>query len=542
MARSIRLRRWQKLALDRFGSRSGPDFLAVATPGAGKTTFALTAARQNLAAHPERRIVVVAPTQHLKTQWADAAQAFDLHLEPRWSAADGRLPADLHGIVTTYAQVATSGAALRRPARDAFVILDEVHHAGDDRAWGDAICVAFDDAAVRLSLSGTPFRSDTQPIPFVRYDGDEAHADFEHGYGDALAERGVVRPIYFPRVRGQMEWIDADGLHAAASFEDALDPIAASQRLRTALSLEGEWLPDVLRRAHEQLLEVRRTHPEAGGLVIAIDQDHARGIAALLRGRHGVDVVVATSEDAAASAHITRFARGREPWIVAVRMVSEGVDIPRLRVGVYATTVTTELFFRQAVGRLVRYTRGLGAQRSYLFIPDDLRLRTHALRIADQRRHVLRRREDVGEERAPDLEAAPEEAREPQLSLFAAVSAEAVGAPALSAPTLPDDLEQEDDREEPDDDGLLLELAPAPRRGAPPSESGSTTLGPRQRRLALREANATRARELARVTGLSHAQVNAELNRRVGLRRITEATVEQLERRREQADRWLRTL
>src|SRR6476661_8824267 len=107
MVRTVRLRAWQKAAFDRFVSATGPDFLAVATPGAGKTTFALTAARHELAARPSR-LVVVAPTAHLKLQWAQAAAAFSLHLDPAWAAADGRLPGDMHGIVTSYQQVATS--------------------------------------------------------------------------------------------------------------------------------------------------------------------------------------------------------------------------------------------------------------------------------------------------------------------------------------------------------------------------------------------------------------------------------------------------
>ncbi|MDX6469511.1 MAG: hypothetical protein QOF75_1314, partial [Gaiellaceae bacterium] len=103
MTRTVRLRRWQKAALDQFVAAPKPDFLAVATPGAGKTTFALTAARHQLAERPGR-LIVVAPTAHLKIQWARAAAAFSLHLDPSWSAAGGALPSDMHGIVTTYQQ------------------------------------------------------------------------------------------------------------------------------------------------------------------------------------------------------------------------------------------------------------------------------------------------------------------------------------------------------------------------------------------------------------------------------------------------------
>jgi superfamily II DNA or RNA helicase len=420
MTRTVRLRPWQKAALDRFVESAKEDFLAVATPGAGKTTFALTVARHQLAARPAR-LVVVAPTAHLKLQWARAAAAFSLHLDPAWSPAGGGLPRDMHGIVTSYQQVATSAPLLARLSRDAFVVFDELHHAADVRSWGGAIREALSTAHRRLALSGTPFRSDTRSIPFVTYRGDEAVPDFEYGYGDALADRRVVRPVYFPRTNGHMEWSAPDGRLHAATFDDPLDAARSGQRLRTALSLDGEWLPTVLRSANARLAEVRREQPDAGGLVIATDQEHARGIATLLRVRFGTSARVVTSDDPGASAGIAAFAAGSEPWLVAVRMVSEGVDIPRLRVGVYATTTATELFFRQAVGRLVRWTRGVPRQRAWLFIPDDPRLRTHAARVAEQRRHSLRRRDDASEER-PE-EAAERDVPEEQLSLFAAISA-----------------------------------------------------------------------------------------------------------------------
>ena len=243
------------------------------------------------------------------------------------------------------------------------------------------------------------------------------------------------------------------------------------------------------------------------------------------------------SEDPGASARITAFADGSEPWIVAVRMLSEGVDIPRLRVGVYATTTTTELFFRQAVGRLVRWTRGLGAQPSHMFIPDDPRLRAHALAIAEQRRHSLRRvdadGEPLPEEEPQELVEAPEPGD--QMNLFAAISAVATGdgAPPAAAwqPAPVATL----------DEGVVLELAPAPQvlPPAPDDPDGRPPPSPRERRRALRDANASLVRLISRLTGMSHGQVNAELNRRIGVERVGEATLEQLEARRRQAAQWL---
>ena len=113
MATSIRLRPWQKDALEKLLASPAENFLAVATPGAGKTTFALTAAAHHLADRSADRVVVVAPTQHLKLQWAEAAHRLGLQLDHQWSARDGELPADMHGIVTTYQQVATSADVLR---------------------------------------------------------------------------------------------------------------------------------------------------------------------------------------------------------------------------------------------------------------------------------------------------------------------------------------------------------------------------------------------------------------------------------------------
>ena len=542
MARSIRLRPWQLAALDRLERSAHTDFLAVATPGAGKTTFALTAARRSLARIPARLVVVV-PTAHLKFQWARAAAALDLHLDAGWAPSHGPFPSDMHGIVTTYQQVASAPAAFARRTAGAFVILDEIHHAGDDRAWGDALLTAFDGAGRRLSLSGTPFRSDTRSIPFVRYELDEARPDFEYGYGPALAERRVVRAIYFPRTNGHMEWSAPDGSVHAAGFDDPLDASRANQRLRAALSLDGEWLPDVLGTAHARLSAVREHHPQAGGLVVATDQEHAHGIADLIRRRLRTRAVVATSDDPAASQKILDFTGSDDQWLVAVRMVSEGVDIPRLRVGVFATTTTTELFFRQVVGRFVRWQPGVGRQSAHLFIPDDVRLRSAAFDIAADRRHSLRR-----EDRADRADAAfgdsdiegfddpQDRADDGQLSLFAVISAVATD------PVMPEDELHDEPADVDPDPALVLEL-PAPpllpgngRAATGPSGVGETLMEQKAR---LRASNTSLARDLARWTGMRHAQVTAELNRLVGLQRIGDATADQLDRRLTHARRWM---
>jgi len=551
MARTIRLRPWQREALDRFRTRTegvdphgGADFLAVATPGAGKTTFALTAARHWLADRPDARLVVVAPTQHLKTQWASNAAGFDLALEPTWRAGEP-LPTDMDGIVTTYQQVASNPAALAPLAQHGFVVLDEVHHAGDDRAWGDGLRAAFGGAAARLSLSGTPFRSDTNPIPFVTYEWEEAVPDYEYGYGDALGDGGVVRPVHFPRIKGHMEWVGVDGQFHSHDFDDDLDRARANQRLRTALSADGQWMSSVLEDAHRRLLEVRRTQPDAGGLVICIDVEHARAIAELIERRWRIRPTVATSDDPMASARIARFARSGDPWIVAVRMVSEGVDIPRLRVGVFATNTTTELFFRQALGRLVRWTRGLRTQRAWLYIPDDPRLRRLAEGIAEQRRHSLftRARPDDDGFVDPEVAAALDDlGDDEQLSLFQAMSAVATGVEGGDDPDgddadSPEELVWDDDG----DESLEIPLPPLNRRRTGGVVvAGTASLA--EAKSKLRKENAELVAHLVAVTGRSHREVNGELNRLAGVRKVTEATADQLQRRLVAGERWVRTL
>jgi superfamily II DNA or RNA helicase len=559
MSTILRLRPWQRAAFDQFLASPGPDFLAVATPGAGKTTFALACARAVLA---ERRcrLAVVAPTSHLKLQWARAAHELGLALDPDWSPGDG-LARDMHGLVTTYQQLSMGDAAsrLRGLMADAFVVLDEIHHAGDERAWGDGVRSAFELSHRRLSLSGTPFRSDTAAIPFVRYVLDEAISDFEYGYGDALRDGGVVRPVYFPRIDGLMEWTAPDGSLEAASFGDDLDSSRTGRRLRTALSLDGDWLAEVLGQAHGRLLAIREDHPEAGGLVIATDVDHARGIARLLRDRLGTTAEVVTSEDPTASARIARFAAGTSPWLVAVRMVSEGVDIPRLRVGVYATTVSTELFFRQAVGRFVRWTSGRASQKAYVYLPDDPRLRAHAFQVADARRHVLRRpSEDLDDELRRDQDL-PEGVGEldplvdpEQLSLFSVVSAVATGIRVHSFTSSGLSFDDEPDVPEPifaHDPTLAVELAEVPTEvgwvglAANGTATGTTaTLTVAERKDELRVANAEVAARLVDLTGWHHARVNGEMNSRAGVAKVSAATTEQLERRLRYAESWLRRL
>nr|WP_041407177.1 DEAD/DEAH box helicase [Segniliparus rotundus] len=388
------LRAWQRRALAKYLSSAPTDFLAVATPGSGKTTFGLRIAAELLADRTVDQVTVVTPTEHLKHQWAASAEAAGLLLDSRFSNAVGATSSDNHGVVVTYAQVAAHPARhrVRTERRRTLVLLDEVHHAGDAKSWGEATREAFEGAERRVALTGTPFRSDDNPIPFVRYEpvGDGSlmsRSDHHYGYAQALAD-GVVRPVVFLAYSGEARWRSNAGDEYAARLGDPLTREHTARAWRTALDPHGDWIPAVFAAAHRRLEHKRASGmPDAGGLVIATDQDKARAYAVRLREITGEAPTVVVSDDPSASAKIAEFSKGTSKWLVAVRMVSEGVDVPRLCVGVYATSSATPLYFAQAVGRFVRARRP--GETASVFLPSVPVLLGLASELEAQRDHVL---------------------------------------------------------------------------------------------------------------------------------------------------------
>jgi len=405
------LRSWQAEALDRFGASVSPNFLIEACPGAGKTTVASSAAVESLRRGAIDRILVVVPTRHLKRQWAIAAHGLGLELDHAFETPSRppRQQADFDGAIVTYQQIASAPEAFHNWVAEGrtLAILDEIHHAQDQLGWGEALELALTPAERRLSLSGTPFRSDGRPIPFLRYQHGQVQPDVRYDYRAAL-EDGVCRPIFFPRVGGQVAWRYAEGDERDVSFADRLPREELSDRLRAAYDPAGGWMQAVVAAADQRLRHLRETDPDAGGLVLALDQEHARLLVHTLTVRTGRPPALAVSDDPRASETIAKFRDDREPWLVSVRMVSEGVDVPRLRVGIWATTTTTDLYFRQAVGRFVRAERRHGAkQHAALYLPDDWRLRELAAGLAEDTEHFL----EV--QQARDAQPAKERAAEP---------------------------------------------------------------------------------------------------------------------------------
>jgi hypothetical protein len=437
-------------------------------------------------------------------------------------------------VALTYARVAVGAAEYARTCSPGtLVIADEAHHLGEDLAWGTGFKLAFGSARRWMLLSGTPFRSDNSAIPGVTYDGGECVPDVSYGYADAVKD-GVCRPVTFVPYDGTLQWQSGDDV-IETSFDEVLTTREAGRRYRTAISTElPDGLPRILRAAHQRLIEVRQSgHLDAGGLIVTADGEHARAVARAMKEITGVLPTVVLHTDASAHKKLDAFRRNAEPWIVAVNMVSEGVDIPRLRVGVYATVAKTPMIFRQIVGRFVRVIPGRPAEQSWVFLPADRVLRALANDIETELRHSVRPDEDDRAdeglldddllERAARVESEPtgmdfvplRAEVAPQMELFA-IPGDPAPAPAPAPPPMPP------------------MPMPEPAVVAPGSpgvaDADEPPLSAFERRAQLRKERHELVANLRRLDGRSHAEINGAVNRTLGIRSVEKATIAELEK------------
>src|SRR5690349_13537152 len=548
------LRTWQRRALSAYLLRRPADFLTVATPGAGKTTFALRVAAELLADRTVAAITVVTPTEHLKNQWALAAAGLGIPLDPTFRNADGATARDFRGAVVTYAQVAAAPALhrARTANRCTLVVLDEVHHAGDALSWGEAVREAFEPAARRLALTGTPFRSDENAIPFVRYEPEpdgalRSAADHAYGYGEALRD-GVVRPVIFLAYSGEARWRTRAGLALSARLGEPGTAEHVARAWRTALDPAGDWVPAVLRAADQRLSQVRSAMPDAAGLVIATDQTAARAYAAMMRDVTGTAPALVLSDDRGSTARIARFAESDERWMVAVRMVSEGVDVPRLAVGVYATSASTPLYFAQAVGRFVRARRA--GETASVFLPSVPVLLELASQMEAERDHVLgkphREKDGWDDELLADANRTKDELGEEE-SAFTALGASAeldqviydgssFGTAALAGTAEEQDYLGLPGLLEPDQVRALLRQRQerqlsARSRGVAAEPAPARPVSVAERLTGLRKELNTLVTMHHHRTGMPHGTIHSELRRTCGGPPVAMATADQLEQR-----------
>jgi len=383
--------RWQDEFKATYYNLNKENFTLVACPGAGKTLAVLRLARELMETGIINFLWIVCPTRQVKKQWSRAAAQVGLEVEWNWKNEDGALPADMDGVAVTYAQVISESAlhSFHVGQRKTLVVMDEIHHAEDDASWGVRSKEAFSGATRRILLTGTPWRSNGTPIAFAEYDAQGyVKGDYVYNYDRAQSDF-ICRPIFFPDQGGIVEWKWGEKTYVH-DFQEVLSDNKRAQRLRAAVSSEqggktNEHAAQLLANADAKLSAVRAESPTAGGLVLARDISHANALADYMQSAFGGPrPTVIASDDPLSLSRIDAFRNNTDRWLVAVEMVSEGVDIPRLQVLAYLSTTTRALKFNQAAGRICR-----GTGEAFFLIPDDPLLLSNAERIADLRRQAL---------------------------------------------------------------------------------------------------------------------------------------------------------
>jgi superfamily II DNA or RNA helicase len=377
---------WQSEFFDSYTRKciSGGDsnFLLQACPAAGKTLASCAIANALLQMELINWVIVIVPTDHLRNQFAKDALVFKLELDHSAKHLPENLTnsGDYQGEVLTYAQMGSSHELYRircsRKNGKVLVIGDEIHHLSDDNSWGNAFQESFKEVKYRLFTSGTPFRSDKQKIlsDWISYKDGYATPDYQYDYAKALKD-GVVRNVIFPSYDGKFTWMRGyDGSILEKSFAETETKEEESEALKTALLPDGGWMEKTLASAHQQLLNIREwEHKNAGGLLVCMSKDYAEKSAKTLEKITGEKPIVVHSDDTESSEKIKGFAEAKgsnaSKWIVAVKMISEGVSIKRLRVAVYATNILTLMFFLQLMGRITRIIGDYQDETAYFYVP-----------------------------------------------------------------------------------------------------------------------------------------------------------------------------
>jgi superfamily II DNA or RNA helicase len=383
---TISLRDWQLSCIDKALEHfnSTPHFFCQATPGAGKTRMAAELAGRLLERNRIDLVLCFAPScQVVESFRSTFAEVLGRRI-------DGQIGAV--GAAFTYQAMEHRDEGFWQLLDDyrVLVVFDEIHHcAGHDpllsNAWGQQILHRIQDrAAFTLALSGTPWRSDERAIALARYSSPEGHliCDYRYGLKEAIAD-GVCRSPRIVLLDNQKvkltEELGADSnVRLFPSIAKLLgeSPVTYEELLR-----HDEVIDQLLGLGCSKLDELRLTKPDAAGLVVATDIEHAQQIAQALDAR-GVGCRIVTHKTPDAQQVINTFRHSGCRWIVAVGMISEGTDIPRLQVCCYLSRIRTELHYRQVLGRVLRRTAETDDQ-AWLFMLAEQTLQHLAERISD---------------------------------------------------------------------------------------------------------------------------------------------------------------
>ena len=411
---NLKLRQWQQEALAKaldwlLVEKKTHRFLMNAAPAAGKTIASCAIAQKLLCQNEVDRVVVIAPRSEVINQWSDDFRWITGRPMFKVTAADGDIGALGVDVCATWSAIQRLLPELQAICRASrvLVICDEHHHAAVKAAWGESADGAFAQARFALILTGTPIRSDGEESVWLAYDDAGAidHPDegtYTLTYGDAV-DFGYCRPVTFHRHEGKFS-VDLDGTAVRVSGQKPAELSPELKRvpgLQTALDFyrlacTAQYQSDgvtplltgfqgtMLQSASEKLTELRLRLPNAGGLVIAPSIDMAAYMVALLEQLEGERPMLVHSNMSNPSNIIKAFRNTDKRWLVSVMMVSEGVDIKRLRVLSYLPNALTELAFRQAVGRVVRTMGPEDDTRAYVVMPSFETFNRYARRVEEE--------------------------------------------------------------------------------------------------------------------------------------------------------------
>lgn len=411
----LKLRPWQESAINQalkwlIVDRRDRHFLINAAPGAGKTIAGCVLARELIEQGEIDRVVVIAPRAEVVNQWAGDFYRVTNRYMGKVTGSDDDVENLGIDVCATWAAIQGLQGAFQGLCKQSsvLVICDEHHHAAVSAAWGSSADSSFAAAKFVLVLTGTPIRSDGKESIWLAYDDEgeinhPAEGTFTLTYGEAV-DLEYCRPVTFHRHEGHFT-VDLEGgqqVHVSskeeATLPENLQRVAALQsalnfyKLACTPQYEGDQKTPLLTGyqatmaewASKKLDDLRLRMPEAGGLVIAPTIELAEYMAKLLELMEGEAPILVHSQMKGAENKIQAFRNTDKRWIVSVAMISEGVDIKRLRVLIYLPNALTELSFRQAIGRVVR-SYGLNDDtRAYVVMPSFETLEDYARKVEDE--------------------------------------------------------------------------------------------------------------------------------------------------------------
>lgn len=395
----ITLRKWQRECFTKVmkvWESKRPSFLAVAGVGSGKTMFSCYTFNHLKKIGAIDSVIVVSPTENIKRNWSVTFQTgFGIKVDHGYQFKHG-WPRDCSGISITYQSLNPLNLEIlkRYVNNKILLIVDEVHHAGNDKSWGDAIREIGEQSGFVLLLSGTPDRNDNSEIPFVTYKeiGDKLYqlqSDYTYGYAESVADKECC-PVIFQRNESLAETING-----FKKLQNEFPTPDIKRLYNNIISVKRDttcYVYQTFLKANEKLNEINELRNENyAGLVVCNTISDAKTLYERIYENFGDGFAeLVTSDDPDSSKKIERFKNSYCSWIISINMVSEGVDIPRIRTIVYASNVTTMVRFVQVMGRGVRNPKHIEnyTDECYMYIPEYKPLIENALSIEAEIKHV----------------------------------------------------------------------------------------------------------------------------------------------------------